>query len=207
MDGTGGPSGSGALAPGDDAQLAEGLRRRDPRAVELFLGRYGRVFHHCVAQFESDAIRRTDLFQELFVALYESLDRKTFDPERGAFGTWLYRVAWCRCVDLKRKQTTRGRLTAAALEDEGVEPESPGSDPSDSAGSAELADLVRAALETLDDEERRLVELRFIDGRTIVELADELQMTLETAKYRLRRATDHLRMRLAQPVERLEALD
>ena len=35
--------------------------------------------------------------------------------------------------------------------------------------------------------------LRFVDGRTLVEIADELGISMEQAKYRLRRAATALR--------------
>ena len=87
----------------DEAQLVQGLRRRDERAVAAFLDSYRSLLFHCIGHFESDAAGRDDLYQELVLYALERLDAGRFDPDKGSLGTWLYRVAWCRCVDLKRR--------------------------------------------------------------------------------------------------------
>jgi DNA-directed RNA polymerase specialized sigma24 family protein len=45
----------------------------------------------------------------------------------------------------------------------------------------------------LDPEERALLELRFVDERTIGEISDALSISLEQTKYRLKRASTALR--------------
>jgi RNA polymerase sigma factor (sigma-70 family) len=52
---------------------------------------------------------------------------------------------------------------------------------------------VRQALETLDEHEQRLLDLRFVEGRTLGEISQELDISLEQAKYRLKRASTSLR--------------
>ena len=89
--------------PLDDLALIEGLRSRREAAVTTFLERYKSLLYHCIGHFESDAVAREDRYQDIVLFVLERLDRDAFDPDRGSFGTWLYRVAWCRCVDLKRK--------------------------------------------------------------------------------------------------------
>jgi len=87
----------------EDLLLVEGLRTRDERAVEEFLARYKSLLHHCIGQFTHDATEREDLYQDLVIHALDRLDRDAFDPEKGGFSTWLYRVSWCRCVDLRRR--------------------------------------------------------------------------------------------------------
>ena len=176
----------------DELELVAGLRARQEEAVAAFLERYRSLFFHCIAHFESDLAAREDLYQDLVLYALERLDRDRFDPERGSFGTWLYRVAWCRCVDQKRKESARRRPKLTAAEDlPEREDHHPG--PSDEAGESELGQLVREAMAALDEQERALLELRFVDGRTLVEIASRLSISLEQAKYRLRRSVVGLR--------------
>jgi DNA-directed RNA polymerase specialized sigma24 family protein len=53
--------------------------------------------------------------------------------------------------------------------------------------------MVRKGMSALDPEERALLELRFVDERTIGEISDALSISLEQTKYRLKRASTALR--------------
>ena len=177
----------------EEHDLVEGLRQRQDSAVEAFLERYRSLFYHCIGHFESEQGAREDLYQDLVLYVLERLDRDSFDPQKGSFGTWLYRVAWCRCVDLKRKQSARGRPRLATMADDLPDraDERPG--PADSAGAEEIGAFVREAMAELDPQERALLDLRFVQGETLGEIARNLAISLEQTKYRLRRATVSLR--------------
>lgn len=189
----------------DEHDLVEGLRRRSESAVEAFLERYRSLFYHCITHFESEPGAREDLHQDLVLYVLERLDRQSFDPSKGSFGTWLYRVSWCRCVDLKRKEGARRRprLASAGEELPEREDESPG--PAERAGSDEIGDLVREALAELDAEERALLHLRFVQGETLGDISESLSISLEQTKYRLRRAAVSLRRVLLNQHAALEA--
>jgi DNA-directed RNA polymerase specialized sigma24 family protein len=60
-------------------------------------------------------------------------------------------------------------------------------------GDAEIGSLVRRGMATLEDEERALLELRFVDGHTLQEISSQLSISLEQTKYRLKRASTSLR--------------
>lgn len=177
----------------EEAQLIAGLRARREDAVASFLERYKALLYHCIAHFEADQATREDLYQDLVIFVLERLDREAYDPGRGSFSTWLYRVAWCRCVDLKRRENSRRRPRLSTVGDDVPErvDESPG--PDEVAGTSEVGGLVREALAELDEEERALLELRFVHGETMATIATSLGISVEQTKYRLRRATIELR--------------
>ena len=68
---------------------------------------------------------------------------------------------------------------------------SPG--PGDQAGEAEIGSLVRRALVRLEHEEQSLLQLRFVQGRTLGEISGTLGISHEQCKYRLKRASTALR--------------
>jgi len=191
----------------DELELVEGLRARRDDAVRTFLERYRPLFLHCISLFEADPTRREDLLQELSWHTLERLERDRFDPERGSFGTWLYRVAWCRCVDLKRRQNAKRRVQLTTGVDDLAERADSLPEPAVSAGEAEIGERVRAALRRLDDESRRLLELRHSEGLTIQDVAEQLGFSLEQTKYRLKRATSQLRRALLEHLPREEVLE
>lgn len=180
----------------EELDLVRGLRVRDESSVRAYLERYRSLFQHCISHFETDAALREDLFQELAWHALERLEQDSFDAERGSFGTWLYRVAWCRCVDLKRQENARRKVRLALQGDGLPERSDPGAGPSDSAGASEIGHLVREALETLDQEEQSLLRLRYVEGRALADISATLSITVEQAKYRLKRASTELRRAL-----------
>jgi RNA polymerase sigma-70 factor (ECF subfamily) len=177
----------------DEQDLVLRLRQHEGDAVALFLERYRPLFYHCIGHFETDHAGREDLYADVTWYVLERLDRDRFDAGKGSFGTWLYRVAWCRCVDLKRKQSARRNPKLMPVGDRMPERIDTSPSPGEIAGDAEIGDLVRRGMATLDREERELLELRFVDGRTIGEISESMSISLEQAKYRLKRASTSLR--------------
>jgi len=181
----------------DGKAIANGLRARDPEVQRAFLEQYRALLLHCIGQFESDSGAREDLYQEIVAYVFERLDRDSYDPRKGTLGTWLYRVAWCRSVDLKRRAGTGRSLPSVPSSEEIAEPSDASPGPSQSADALEIGALVQASLAELDPEEAELLRMRHMREMTLVDIAAVRSQSLETVKYRLKRATESLRQRLA----------
>lgn len=190
-----------------DEELVRGLLAGEPEAAKRFTDSYKAIFQHCVAQFESNATSREDLFQNLIFHVLERLRQGAFDASKGSFGTWLYRVAWCRSVDLKRKENARRRVPVQNTDDDLTEKADPTPGPERQVGDEELGSAVRSALEELEPEERELLVLRFVDGLTLVEVAERVGLSVEQTKYRLKRASAALRKALIARLPREEVLE
>jgi len=191
----------------DEQELVLGLRERRESAVATFLERYRSLLYHCIGHFETDPTTREDLYQELVVYVLDRLDKGTFDPNKGSFGTWLYRVAWCRCVDLKRKQGAQRAVRFATTGEELSEREDRQPGPSEQLADSEIGSLVRDALTSLEAEDQSLLSLRFMEGATLGEIAQRLSISLEQTKYRLRRATVSMRRVLVSQIAVEETLE
>lgn len=187
-----GPS-EGRLSGLDDIELVEGLRQQDNASVTIFIERYRSLFYHCIGQLEGDHASRDDLFQEIIWYVIERLNQNSFDPEKGSFGTWLYRVAWCRCVDIKRRDGARRNPKLTPVGDKVPERADSSPGPGEVAGVDEIGVLVQRAMASLEEEERSLLVMRFVDGKTIGEISDALEISVEQTKYRLKRASTSLR--------------
>lgn len=183
----------GRLPRLEELELVAGLRARREESVSAFMERYRSLFFHCIGNFEKEHSAREDLYQDIVVYVLERLDSDSFDPDKGSFGTWLYRVAWCRCVDVKRKANTRRSPTLTPVSDRFPERADAAPGPVDTAGDEEVGDLVRRGMSSLDAEERALLTMRFVDDRTIGEISQALSISIEQTKYRLKRASTALR--------------
>ena len=187
------PGGDIDVEARDELELVRGLRARQNAAVALFLERYRPLLLHCIGNFEQDHSTRDDLFQDVVLYVFDRLDADAYDPAKGSLGTWLYRVAWCRVVDLKRRDGGRRNPRLATVGDQLPDRVDSGPGPGESASTDEIGQLVRKGLAHLDAEERSLLVLRFVDGRTMEDIATTLGISLEQAKYRVKRASTALR--------------
>ena len=177
----------------DESTLVKGMRARDEAVVATFLETYRSLLFHCIGHFERESAARDDLYQELVLYIFERLDRDRFDPKKASLGTWLYRVAWCRCVDIKRRRSRLRQLQTAAPAESYPEQHDPAPGPGARAGDDEVGGLVRSALVRLEGEQRSLLDLRFVQGQTLGEISGRLGISHEQCKYRLKRASTALR--------------
>lgn len=177
----------------EELELVAGLRERREEAVRTLLERYRSLFFHCIGSFEADPSAREDLHQEVVLYVLERIDAGSFDPEKGSFGTWLYRVTWCRCVDLKRKTSARRTPRLTPVGDKVPERQDLGPGPSEEAGTEEIGSLVQRGMALLEPEEQTLLTLRYVDALTLTEIGEQLGISVEQTKYRLKRAATSLR--------------
>ncbi|MBV8996050.1 MAG: sigma-70 family RNA polymerase sigma factor, partial [Pseudonocardiales bacterium] len=123
------------------------------------------------------------------------------DPSRGDFATWLLTMTHRRAVDAARKQTTSGQGMVAAPE--AAEDWSPTPVPgADAATMARVAaGQVRAALDRLPVEQRRVLALTYFGGHTQREIAVLTRVPLDTVKSRTLAAVQRLRSLLTDRLD------
>ena len=147
-----------------------------------------------------------DLVQELLVRLYRNpSDLAQVDNPK----PWLTRVMHNLFVDQwrHRKHTPLGHLHPDPWEDLFVD-EAGGDDPERALELAGLRRDILAALYSLEHDYRALVVMHDMEGRSLPELAETLDMPLGTLKSRLFRARRKLRMRLrgGNPLARIDVI-
>jgi RNA polymerase sigma-70 factor (ECF subfamily) len=172
-----------------DRELVRRAQANDKEAYEELIRRHQqRVF--AVA---AGILRRhediEDIAQQVFIKAYFSLKR--FDG-RAAFSTWLYRITLNECWDMLRKKKVRPLLYESDLSEEQAERVA-------SAESAEGAGPdIRQRLETrqqvdrlladLDERDKLMLILKEVEGFSIEEIAEVLDLNANTVKVRLFRA-------------------
>jgi RNA polymerase sigma factor (sigma-70 family) len=126
-----------------------------------------------------------DLLADAFERALRS--RRKFDPRRGSERNWLYAIA----LNLLRDHVRRSAAESRAVERVGV-PEGADS----GLGAVEDREALRRALDTLAEEEREAIALRFGADMTLPEIAGVLGQPLTTVEGRVYRALRKLRERL-----------
>ena len=127
-----------------------------------------------------------DLAQEVMIVLWHKAH--LFDPSKSSLGTWLFRVARNRRIDVIRREKS-GLLDPdePMLQPSGVEP-------ADEMMDADQRDeRVRLAMASLPDEQIELVRMAFFLGLSHSQISDRTGLPLGTVKSRIRLAFGRLR--------------
>ncbi len=131
-----------------------------------------------------------DVVQQVFVKVFLSL--RSFD-QRAAFTTWLYKVTVNECWDYLRKKRVRPLVYEADLSEEQarryVNTRETGSAGAGDAGvRLENRERVETLLEALDPIDRSMLILKEIEGFSVEEIGEMLDLNANTVKVRLFRA-------------------
>jgi RNA polymerase sigma-70 factor (ECF subfamily) len=123
--------------------------------------------------------------EDVVVEVYAQVwtQAKTYDPQRGSPLSWLLTLTRSRAIDMLR---ARNRLLGgASLEAVGnVQDAAP--DPEEASSITERRRVVRNALESLNEDQRRVIELAYFADLSHTEIAVRLGQPLGTVKTRIR---------------------
>ena len=186
---------SGQMDTLSDEQLMARLGSPEVEAaIARLYDRYCRTVFGVGLKMLGDRTLAEELTQEVFLKVWRS--SSTFDPARGSFSTWLFRVTRSAALDLHRKRARRvhpvpeGDSQILAARD-------------DSAGPQEIVDeswltwRVSRALDALDAPYREVIELAYFGGLSQREISLRTGVPLGTVKTRTARAFKSLREGLA----------
>jgi len=127
-----------------------------------------------------------DIAQQAFIKAYAKLSE--FNPERAHFSTWLYRIATNLVIDHLRIQ--KHSIPTEDMELFGVND----SIPYDEVLLQELRDTVRSLQ---PPEQRHAIEAYYWDGKSYLEIAENMGVPINTIKSWLRRGKAQLREKLS----------
>lgn len=143
-----------------------------------------------------DDVTAQDITQDVFIKLWEH--REDIDPDRAL--PWLMRVTRNACIDQLRRRQTRQRTMT--VDTEGLSrAESHRPRPDTTTEVADLRGHVNEALEQIDEPYQSVVALRELQELKYREIAEALNMPLNTVKVYIHRGRKKLRMQLANRLD------
>lgn len=178
-----------------DAELVAAMAGGDREgALAEFYQRYaGRVMALLVKMLGSRAIAEERL-QDVFVELWRRAPQ--YDRGRASVSTWVITIARSRALDTLRARARR--RSDAQVPSDDAQLAAPDSDrPDERAAEAMRRQRLAAALATLSDDQRAVLELSYFRGLSHGEIAAELDLPLGTVKSRILGAMKALRKVLA----------
>jgi RNA polymerase sigma-70 factor, ECF subfamily len=170
-----------------EGDLVVRLKARDAQAVDELYDRYGKLLYSIILRAVRNEATAEDLAQEAFVRIWARI--QSFDSSRGSFEAWLVTVARNRAFDYLRT-ARRARQSVNIDELSELQISSPREDASDKLAQERT---VKEALESLNPEQRKVIELTHFEGLTQTEIADKLSKPLGTVKSLVRSALKVLR--------------
>ncbi len=178
---------------GDDGAFAE--------LVESYQDRLIGIFYHMMR----DRAVAEDLAQDVFLRVYRA--RQRYVPT-ARFSTWLFRIA-SNVASNSRRSLGRRKEVSFNLQDSGGVPvraeeqlavEKSGLMPVRQLDKAELRDIVRIAMDTLNERQRMAVLLNKFEGLSYAEIGEAMDLKPAAVKSLLSRARENLREKLEEYV-------
>jgi RNA polymerase sigma-70 factor (ECF subfamily) len=172
-----------------DLGVLRKAQRGDERAFTLIVRTYEQPVFNYVLRLVGDRTLAEDLTQEVFLRVFQGLPRFSL---RCRFTTWLFQVTKNRVLDELRAVERRPRLTVMLddvphleVVDAPVE-------------QVEAMDAVWRAVEGLNVDLKMALLLRDVVGLSYTEIADSLEITLATVKWRIYKAREEVQDSLAR---------
>ena len=175
--------------PQPDLAILRKAQRGDERAFSIIVRTYETPVFNYVLRLVHDRSLAEDLTQEVFLRVFQGLPKFSL---RCKFTTWLFQVTKNRVLDELRANERRPRSLVAIDEIAPLEVlDAP-------VERLEAIDTLWRAVDELNPDLKMALLLRDIVGLPYSEIADALEVTLATVKWRIHKARDEVQLALTR---------
>ncbi len=170
----------------------------DRSAISELIGRHSQRVRRYIGMMVKDDDIADDIFQETFIKAVKVIDEGGY-TDTGKFLSWVLRIAHNRVLDHFRRVKSQRIINEA---DAGydilgtsrlVEPTA-----EQSMISTEQAEQIRRLIGELPEEQQEVVRLRYYSKLSFQEIAEETDVSINTALGRMRYALINLRKMIAE---------
>lgn len=176
-----------------DQGLLNSYLSGDQSAISQLIERHSRRVKEYIRMMVKDNDVADDIFQETFIKAVRVIDEGRY-TDNGKFLSWILRIAHNQVIDHFRARKQQKQVNEAdagynvlgtlrfaehTIEDEMV--------------TAQISSDVRHLVEMLPDEQREVVMLRYFSGLSFKEIAEQTNVSINTALGRMRYALINLR--------------
>ena len=179
-----------------NAELVRKSQFGDKAAFEQLVIRHQELVFSLAYKLTGNREMANDVAQEAFIRAWKAIEKFRGDS---TFSTWIYRITVNTAWTLRKKAKKHNTLNIDDTYEPIVIDEK--NDPELVAINSDLSSVLINALDKIPIEQRIIVELKNIEGRSHKEIADYLDISVTAAKVRLHRAHQKLRQ-ILEEVER-----
>ena len=176
-----------------DQHLLNNYRSGDQSAISKLIERHKRRVRDYIYMMVKDNDVADDIFQETFIKVIRVIDEGRY-TDNGKFLSWVLRIAHNQVIDHFRAPRQNKSVSEAEagydvlgtlkLSERTVE---------DSMVCEQIERDVRALVELLPSEQREVVIMRYFSGLSFKEIAEQTDVSINTALGRMRYALINLR--------------
>lgn len=176
-----------------DQVLLASYLEGDKSAISSLIDRHSRRVRDYIRMMVKDGDIAEDIFQETFIKAVKVIDEGRY-ADNGKFLSWILRIAHNQVIDYFRAQKQNRqvnesnagynvlgtlRFAERTIEDQMV--------------SEQIEQDIRQLVDMLPDEQREVVMLRYFSGLSFKEIAEQTNVSINTALGRMRYALINLR--------------
>lgn len=176
-----------------DQQLLDLYQRGDVDAISQLLERHARRLRDYIRMMVKESDVADDIMQEVMIKVVRVIDEGRY-TDKGRFQPWLMRIARNRVLDYFRAQKQVKTINEAdagydilgatkiaehSIEDEII--------------TEQTSEMLRGLIEMLPEEQREVVMMRYFEGLSFKEIAEQSNVSINTALGRMRYALINLR--------------
>lgn len=179
-----------------DETLAGQVARGDSAALEALYDRHASMVLGLLFKVIGDRASAEDVLQETFWRVWKNAS--AYEPTRGTFTSWLFRIARNLAIDTHRRANARPQAIPDMGDADSVLDQIP--DPETNVAEQAQSNLknrqVRNAIASLPRQQRQVIELAYFYGMTRQEIAEATGEALGTIHTRARLGLQKLREEL-----------
>ena len=176
-----------------DFELMQKIAAKDSKSLELLYDRYSPVLYTLIHKI----VRSRDVAEEVLADIFLIIWKKyyMFDMSTENVYSWLIMLARNKAVDAKKRMYGHQTVEYSdSYEDEKIIPSlSKEIDPLDLNTALELRPNIDQAFNTLTDAQRYVFNLAYYEGMSETEIAQRLNIPVQTVKSKIRIAINNLK--------------
>lgn len=181
-------------ATADDVSLLTRIAQRDQIALSLFYDRYARIVYGLAFKSLRSVEESEEVVLDVFAQVWRIAER--YDSQKGKADTWLFTMARSRILDRLRKIQRTNPSTLVSIDALEIQPKADCMDLFEEASIRERRKQVIAAMQTLPNEQRFVLELAYFQGLSQSEIVAQTGLALGTVKTRIRLGLSKLKSAL-----------
>lgn len=176
-----------------DRVLLNNYLSGDRSAISELIERHSQRVRSYIGMMVKDGDVADDIFQETFIKAVKVIDEGRY-TDSGKFLSWVLRIAHNRVLDHFRREKSNRQLNEAEAGYD-VLGTLRFSDPNaeDRLVHSEIEESVRSLIDLLPEEQQEVVRLRYYSKLSFAEIAEQTEVSINTALGRMRYALINLR--------------
>lgn len=176
-----------------DCVLLNNYLSGDRSAISELIQRHAQRVRNYIGMMVKDDDIADDIFQDTFIKAVKVIDEGRY-TDNGKFLSWVLRIAHNRVLDHFRREKSRRQVNESDAGYDVIgtmrfsEPTA-----EDVMVHGEMEQTIRELIELLPDEQREVVRLRYYSKMSFQEIAEQTEVSINTALGRMRYALINLR--------------